>query len=174
MLMRSQTTEGQLKTKRACASNCTLTSTSLSLHKSGSTGLFRTSSCRKHFDFPKVEIQDTVAHDQGFAHLCDLFHNLWNWDINIRRMPTSRFIRRIPASRFIRRIPASRFILRIPASRFIQRTPASRFIQQLTHWLCMPLFSSSANRCQHGPAGATHQKCELYTQVRQSHGFSPR
>ena len=68
--------------KRACASNCTLTSTSLSLHKSGSTGLFHTSSCRKHFDFLKVEVQDTVAHNQGFAHLCDLFHNLWNWNIN--------------------------------------------------------------------------------------------
>ena len=41
--------------KRACASNYTLTSTSLSLHKSGSTGLFHTSTCRKHFDFLKVE-----------------------------------------------------------------------------------------------------------------------
>ena len=30
--------------------------------------------------------------------------------------------------------------------------PASRFIRQLTRWLCMPLFSSSANRCQHRPA----------------------
>ena len=36
MLMRSQTTKRQLKNKRACASNCTLTSTSLSLHKTGS------------------------------------------------------------------------------------------------------------------------------------------
>ena len=66
--------------KRACASNCTLTSTSLSLHKSGSTGLFHTSSPQKHFDFLKAENQDTVAHDQGIAHLCDLFHNLWNWN----------------------------------------------------------------------------------------------
>ena len=48
--------EGQTKNnwkKGACASNCALTSTSHWLHKSGSTGLFHTSSCRKHFEFLK-------------------------------------------------------------------------------------------------------------------------
>ena len=39
--------------KHAHVSNCARTSTSLCLHKSGSTGLFQTSSCRKHFDFLK-------------------------------------------------------------------------------------------------------------------------
>ena len=101
--------------------------------------------------FLKVDVVVAVALDSGISRLCDLFHNLCNGNINIRRMPTSRFIRRIPASRFI------------------QRIPAFRFIRQLTHWLCMPLFSSSANRCQHRPADTTHQTCELYTQVRQSH-----
>ena len=60
----------QLRTtenKRACASNCVLTSTSLCLHKSGSNGLFHTRSCRKHFDFLEVKVQDTVAHDQGIC-----------------------------------------------------------------------------------------------------------
>ena len=118
--MRSQTTKRQLKNKHAHVSNCARTSTSLCLHKSGSTGLFHTSSCRKRFDFLKVNVQVIVALDQGISRLCDLcHHNLWNRKINIRRMTTSRFIRRIPASRFIRRIPAS------------------RFIRQLTHWLCM-------------------------------------
>ena len=42
--------------KRACASNCALTSASLSLHKSGSNGLFHTSSCLKHLDFLKVKV----------------------------------------------------------------------------------------------------------------------
>ena len=56
----------------------------------------------------------------------------------------------------------------------LRRIPASRFIRQLTHWLCMPLFSSSANGCQHRLADTTHQTCELYTRVRQSHGFSLR
>ena len=102
--------------KHAHVSNCARTSTTFCLHKSGSTGLFHTSSCRKHFDFLKVNVQVTVF-DQGISRLCDLFHNLWNGNINIRRMPTSRFIRRIPASRFIRRFPAF------------------RFIQQLTQWL---------------------------------------
>ena len=147
VLMRSQTTKRQPKTSMHMYRTVLGASTSLCLHKSGSTGLFHTSPCRKHFDFLKVNVQVTVALDQGISRLCDLFHNLWNGNINIRRMPTSRFIRRIPASRFIR---------------------------QLTHWLCMPLFSSSANCCQHRPAGALHQTCELYTQVRQSHGFSPR
>ena len=59
--------------KRACASNCALTSTSPCLHKSGSNGLFHTSSCRKHFDFLKVNVQDTVAHDQG---ICSLLRSL--------------------------------------------------------------------------------------------------
>ena len=122
----SETTEN----KHAHVSNCARTSTSLCLHKSGSTGLSHTSSCRKHFDFLKVNVQVPVALDQGICRLCDLFHNLWNGNINIRRMPASRFMRRIPASRFIR---------------------------QLTHWLCMPLFSKSANRCQHRPADTTHQ-----------------
>ena len=154
--MRSQTTKRQLKT------NMHMFRTVLGqAHHSVHTNLdqlpcFIQSSCRKHFDFLKVNVQVTVAVDQGISRLCDLFHNLWNGNINIRRMPTSRFIRRIPTSRFIRRIPAF------------------RFIRQLTHWLCMPLFSSSANRCQHRPAGATHQICELYTQGRQSHGFSLR
>ena len=102
MLMRSQTTERQLKNKRACASNCTLTSTPLSLHKSGSTGLFHTSSCRKHFDFLKVEVQDTAAHNQGFAHLCDLFHNLVNWNINdllsLSKFPSTYHAYQIPAA----------------------------------------------------------------------------
>ena len=134
--------------KHAHVSNCARTSTSLCLHQTGSTGLFYTSSCRKHFDFLiKLNVQVTVALDQGISRLCDLFHNLWNGKINIRRMPTSRFIR---------------------------RTPAFRFIRQLTHWLCMPLFSSSANRYQHRSAGTTHQTCVLYTQVRQSHGFTLR
>ena len=132
--------------KHAHVSNCTRTCTSLCLHKSGSIGLFHTSSCRKHFDFLKVNVQVTVALDQGISRLCDLFHNLW----------TGNIIRRITASRFIR------------------RTPAFRLIRQLTHWLCIPLFSNSANRCQHRPADTTHQTCELYTQVRQSHGFSLR
>ena len=60
----------QLRTtenKRARASNCALTSTSLCLHEAGSTGLFHTSSCRKHFNFLKVKVQDTVAHDQGIC-----------------------------------------------------------------------------------------------------------
>ena len=39
--------------KRACATNCTLTSTSLSQHESRSTGLFHTSSCRKTLRFPQ-------------------------------------------------------------------------------------------------------------------------
>ena len=63
-------------------SNCAQTSTSLCLHKYGSTGLFHTSSCWKHFDFLIVEVQGTVAHNQGFAHLCSLFHILLNWNIN--------------------------------------------------------------------------------------------
>ena len=50
--------------KRACASNCALTSTSLSPHKSGSNGLFHTSSCLKHLDFLKVKVPDTVSHDE--------------------------------------------------------------------------------------------------------------
>ena len=49
------------------ASNCALTSTSLCPHKSGSTGQFHASSCRKHFDFLKVKVQDTDAHDQGIC-----------------------------------------------------------------------------------------------------------
>ena len=142
--------------KHAHESNCARTSTSLCLHKSGSTGLLHTISCRKHFDFLKVNVQVTVALDQGISRLCDLFRNLCDGNINIQRIPASRFKRRKPASRFTR------------------RTPASNFTRQLTHLLCMPLFSSSANRCQHRPADTTHQKCELYTQVRQSHGFSLR
>ena len=43
------------------------TSTSLCLHKSGSNGLFHTSSCRKHFDFSKVKVHDSVAHDQAIC-----------------------------------------------------------------------------------------------------------
>ena len=148
VLRRSQTA------KRHLLTSMHMYRTVLGQDKSGSTGLFHTRSCRKHFDFLKVNVQVTVALDQGISRLCDLFHNLWNGNVNIRRMPTSRFIRRIPAFRFIRCIPA--------------------FIRQLTHWLCMPLFSSSANRCQHRSAGTTHQTCELYTQVRQSHGFSLR
>ena len=112
MKVKLRTTEN----KRACASNCALTSISHWLHKSGSTGLFHTSSCRKHFEFLKVNVQVTVALDQGISRLCDLFHNLWDGNINMRRMPASRFIRRIPASRFIRRIPASRFTRHIPGS----------------------------------------------------------
>ena len=161
MKVKLRTTEN----KRACASNCALTSTSHWLHKSGSTGLFHTSSCRKHFEFLKVNVQVTVALDQGISRLCDLFHNLWDGNINMRRMPASRFIRRIPTSRFIRRIPASRFTRHIPAS---------RFTRQLVHLLCMLLFSSSANRCQHRLADTTHQTCVLYTQVRQKYGFSLR
>ena len=49
MKVKLRTTEN----KRACASNCALTSTSLSQHKSGSNGLFHTSSCRKHLIFFK-------------------------------------------------------------------------------------------------------------------------
>ena len=53
-------------TKNDCKQACTcIELTSLCLHKSGSTGLFHTSSCRKHFDFLKVNVQDTVAHGQG-------------------------------------------------------------------------------------------------------------
>ena len=125
--------EETTENKHAHVSNGARTSTSLCLHKTGSTGFFHTSSCRKHFDFLKVNVQVTVALDQGIFRLCDLFHNLWNGNINIRRMPTSKFIR------------------------------------QLTHWLCMPLFSSSANRCQRRPADTTYQTCELYM-----HGFSLR
>ena len=109
--------------KHAHVSNSARTNSPLCVHKSGSTGLFHTSSCRKHFDFLKVNVQVTVAVDQGISRLCDLFYNLWNGNSNIRRMPTSMFTRRIPASRFTRRMPAS------------------RFIRQLTRWLCMPLFS---------------------------------
>ena len=61
--MRGQTAERQLKTSVHVHRTVLLTSTSLSLHKSGSTGLFHTSSCRKHFDFLKVEKQDILAHD---------------------------------------------------------------------------------------------------------------
>ena len=147
VLMSSQPTKRQLKTSMCMYQTVLGQSTSLCLHKSGSTALFHTSSCRKHFDFLKVNVQVTVALDEGIYRLCDLFHNLWNGNINIRR---------------------------IPAFRFIRRKPAFRFIRQLTHWLCMSLFSSSANRCQHRSAGTTHQTCELYTQVRQSHGFSLR
>ena len=53
--------------KRACASTSPLTSTSLSLHKSESNGLFHTSSCRKHLDFLKVKVPDTVSHKEGIC-----------------------------------------------------------------------------------------------------------
>ena len=53
--------------KRACASNCALTSTPLSLHKSGSISLFHTSSCLKHLDFLKVKVPDTVSHNEGIC-----------------------------------------------------------------------------------------------------------
>ena len=60
-----------------------LTSTSLSLHKIRSTGRFHTGSSKKHFDFLKVKTWDVPPHNRGFAHLCDLFHNLWNWNIHL-------------------------------------------------------------------------------------------
>ena len=60
-----------------------LTSTSLSQHEIGSTGLFHTSSSKKHFDSIKVDIRDTPPLNRGFALLCDLFHNLWNWNIQL-------------------------------------------------------------------------------------------
>ena len=50
--------------KRACASNCALTSTALSPHKSGSNGLFHTSPCLKHLNFLKIKIPDTVSHKE--------------------------------------------------------------------------------------------------------------
>ena len=58
MKVKLRTTENE----RACASNCALTSTSLSLHKSGPNGLFQTSSWLKHLDFLKVKVPDTVSH----------------------------------------------------------------------------------------------------------------
>ena len=60
-----------------------LTSTSLSLHKIRSTGLFHTVSSKKHFDFIKVKIRIVPPLNRGFAHLCDLFHNLWNWNVHL-------------------------------------------------------------------------------------------
>ena len=59
-----------------------LTSTSLCLHKLWSTGLFHTSSSKKHFDFLKVE-RNTPPLTRGFAHLFDLFHVLWNWNVHL-------------------------------------------------------------------------------------------
>ena len=63
MNVKLRTTENE----RACASNCALTSTSLSLHKSGSNGLFHTSSCLKHLDFLKEKVPDTVSHIEGIC-----------------------------------------------------------------------------------------------------------
>ena len=63
MKVKLRTTENQ----RACASNCALTSTSLSLHESGSNGLFHASSCLKHLDFLRVKVPDTVSHNEGIC-----------------------------------------------------------------------------------------------------------
>ena len=78
-------------------------------------------------------------------------------------------VRQHPGSYGVSQHPVSYGVLQHSGS-YIRRTPASRFIR----WLCVPLFSSSANRCQHRPPDTTHQACELYTQVRQSHWFSLR
>ena len=63
MKVKLRTTENMC----TCASNCAPTSTSLSLHKSGSNGLFHTSSCLKHLDFLKVKVPDTVSHNEGIS-----------------------------------------------------------------------------------------------------------
>ena len=59
VFMRSQTIKKQMKKACTCP------------HKSGSTGLFRTSSCQKHFDFFTVHVQVTVAFDQQIYRLND-------------------------------------------------------------------------------------------------------
>ena len=50
---------------RARASNCALTSTSLSLDKFGPNGLSHASSCLKHLDFLKVKVPDAASHNEG-------------------------------------------------------------------------------------------------------------
>ena len=47
-----------------------LKSTSLSLHKIRSTGMFHTGSSKKNFDFLKVKIRDVPPLNRGFAHFC--------------------------------------------------------------------------------------------------------
>ena len=84
--------------KCACASNCALTSTSLPQHKSGSTGLFHTSSCLKHLDFLRVKVSDTVSHNEGIC-------------LPLRSLPLSverEYQRSAPV------LQVSKYILRVP------------------------------------------------------------
>ena len=94
VIVKPRTTEN----KRACASNCALTSTSLSLHKSGSNGLFHTSSCLKHIDFLKVKVPDTVSHNE---RICPPLRPLsQSVDLKYQRsapvVQVSKYILRIP------------------------------------------------------------------------------
>ena len=87
MKVKLRTTENE----RACASNCALTSTSLSLHKSGPNGLFQTSSWLKHLDFLKVKVPDTVSHNEG---ICPPLRSLPQRSAPL--VQVSRYILRIP------------------------------------------------------------------------------
>ena len=94
VIVKPRTTEN----KRACASNCALTSTSLSLHKSGSNGLFHTSSCLKHLDFLKVKVPDKVSHNE---RICPPLRSL-------SQSVDRKYQRSAPV------VQVSKYILRIP------------------------------------------------------------
>ena len=84
--------------KHAGAPHSALTSTSLKLHKSRSNGLFHPSSRRKHLDFLKVQVPDTVAHaKKESVHLCSLPQSVEReYQRSVPVVQVSRYILQIP------------------------------------------------------------------------------
>ena len=104
-------------------------------------------SCLKHF--LKVKVPSTVPYDE--VRLVDV---LLSGFLMYQLIRLHTFFLNLWNGNIDDLIQSSRF----PGTYGVNQ------IQQLKHRLCMLLYHASAN----------HRSCESYTQVRQSHGFSPR
>ena len=147
-------------------------------------------SCLKHFGFLRVKVPNTVPCDE--VRLVDvLLSTLLRYQLI--RLHTFLWYQLIRIHTFFLNLWNVNIGDLIRSSRF-SGTYGVYQIQQLKHRLCMLLYHATANHryrhdtaanhrsCRHADANhrsfchatANHRSCEVYTQVRQSHGFTLR
>ena len=135
-------------------------------------------SCLKHFDFLRVKVHSTVPCNE--VRLVDVLLSTF-LRYQLIRLHTFLMYQLIRLHTFFLNLWNGNIDDLMQSSRF-PGTYGVYQIQQLKHRLCMLLYHATANHrsCRRQTAAshrsfchatANHRSCELYTQVRQSHGF---